>query len=75
MSCVRAISPNELELRWEYRAEAKNPADAAVFNHRGVTNLRFGLEGGMVQPEMMGDYYTQHGRDTNGTIFLQRDGG
>ena len=70
MSCIRAVSITEFEFRWEYRAESKEGAEP--FAHRGVTNLRLQLREGKVQPEMRGDYYTQHGRDTNGTIFLKR---
>jgi hypothetical protein len=72
MACVTAISPNEFELRWEYRAEAKNPLEGPTFNHRGVTNLRFTLSSGRVLPEMKGDYYTQHSRETTGTVFVIR---
>lgn len=72
MACIRLIAPIEFELRWEYRAQAKNPQDGMHFNHRGVTNLRFRTQKGIVQPEMTGDYYTLSNRNTNGTLFLKR---
>lgn len=71
MAWIRTISPMQYELRWEYLAEAKNPAQGLRFNHRGVTMLRFEAQDGLVVPEMKGDYYTQHGRDTNGIISVK----
>src|SRR5580704_14761528 len=38
MASLATITPNELELLWEYRAESKEPIDFN-FNHRGVTRL------------------------------------
>jgi hypothetical protein len=72
MAAIRAISAGQFELRWEYRAEAKDPAQGVRFNHRGVTMLRFEIKKGVVCPEMNGDYYTHHGRDTNGSITATR---
>ncbi len=71
MARFTAISPDELDLRWEYQAESKNPGDLR-FNHRGVTRLRLQTSGNRPLPNTSGDYYTQHGRDTNGTISLER---
>jgi hypothetical protein len=72
MAAIKAISAGQFELRWEYRAEAKEPAEGVQFNHRGVTKLRFEGQHGVVLSGMDGDYYTQHGRDTNGTILIRR---
>jgi SMODS-associating 2TM, beta-strand rich effector domain len=67
-------SPGEFELRWEYQAEAKPPSSPNNFNHRGVTRLRVPTSGSSVLPDVAGDYYTQHGRDSSGTISLRRTG-
>jgi hypothetical protein len=72
MASIRTISADQFELQWEYRAEAKEPEEGEKFSHRGVTMLRFELNNHSVRPEMCGDYYTQHGRDTNGTIAIQK---
>ena len=72
MASIVAVSPSEFELRWEYRAEAKQPDEGREFNHRGLTRLRVQLKDRKILPDVTGDYYTQHGRDTNGTIVLRR---
>jgi hypothetical protein len=74
MASIGAISGHQFEIRWEYRAESKVPAQGEDFNHHGVTMLRFEVEDNLVLPEMSGQYYTQHGRDTNGTISIKREG-
>jgi len=72
MACIATVSPSEYELRWEYLAEAKRPDENELFNHRGVTTLRFQTSGSKVLPIIKGSYYTQQGRDSNGTIILER---
>lgn len=71
MARFSIVSPNELDLRWEYQAETKDPGNVQ-FNHRGVTRLILQKSGSRVLSKATGDYYTQHGRDTNGTISLER---
>lgn len=75
MACIVQVSPTQFELRWEYDARAKIPNQLGKFNHFGITTLRFVIEGAVVQPEMDGNYYTQHDRDTNGMLFVKRVGG
>jgi hypothetical protein len=71
MASIHSLSDSQFELRWEYHAESKIPI-SNQFEHRGVTMLRFEIFKGKTKPEMRGTYYTQHGRDTNGTIFVQK---
>ena len=72
MAYIVSISPSEFEIRWEYFAESKQPDSQRDYNHRGVTKLRFQTKDYIVESELKGDYYTQIGRDTNGTIILKR---
>jgi hypothetical protein len=72
MASFTKISPSDFELRWEYQAEAKSPLSSANFSHRGVTLLRLATRGPTVMGNIKGDYYTQHGRDSNGTVSLRR---
>jgi hypothetical protein len=71
MASIGTVSDHQFELRWEYLAESKEPAQGEDFNHHGVTMLRLEVEDYLVRPEMSGNYYTQHGRDTNGSISLK----
>jgi hypothetical protein len=72
MASIASISSDEFELRWEYLAEATALLKGEGFNHRGVTMLHFEVRDHLIA-EMSGNYYTQHGRDTNGSISVKRE--
>jgi len=70
MASIDTLSTSDIELSWEYRAEAKRP-DERDFNHRGVTRLVFNRSPQSLISKISGIYYTQHDRDTNGIIDLR----
>ncbi|MDF2457779.1 MAG: hypothetical protein K0S79_195 [Nitrospira sp.] len=70
MASFAMVDPKCFRLRYEYSAEFRPTPESEVFRHYGVTALTILI--GDTPSNCRGDYYTEQGRDSNGTLVLRK---
>ena len=72
MACLVSTNPDRKNLKYEYLLKLKPHASKDNHMHYGTCHLMVELERGRVREPIIGDYYTDRGRQSFGEIFLFR---
>ena len=71
MAFLTVVDPKCYKLRYEYLAEY-SPPQGTVSRHYGVTSFTVTSDTASFKGPYKGDYYTEQGRDTNGSVQIKR---